>query len=501
MKTRIVTFLALGGLAGAALPLSAQVPPKNAVAAVEPAPHPAVQPAHAKPAAPPQPAPSKPDTTVAAVEPAPSATTIDAATGADSQNPNKPDPNDFDSIAATVNDQSISDYEVRQRMALFMATAGLHNLSDAEKKRIRGQIIEQLETEKLELQEALKKHITVSPVEVNKQIDRLLSENHLTDDQLRQILANAGTSEDALRAQITAQIAWQKAVNDEYGDRVNITPAQVDAEMRREAEGANKVHFLVSEIFLPVDSPDQDARVLKDAQNIENQIHMGAPFQAIARQFSQNPSAAQGGEIGWVRDGQLPPELNGALEKMQPQEISKPIRSAGGYYILQLQVRQEPLGTKVAKAPTGVTDPNAPIDLVRLLLPLGPSPTKEIVESGMKMAAQLRAAYSGCDQLEKMAAQIKGAVFMKLGAMKPADLSPDIQKALAQSHPGEAAPPVLSDAGVELIGRCDKKVVVQTAFTMPSREQVEEELFDQQISALARRYMRDLRRDADVEVR
>ena len=47
--------------------------------------------------------------------------------------------------------------------------------------------------------------------------------------------------------------------------------------------------------------------------------------------------------------------------------------------------------------------------------------------------------------------------------MKPADLSPDIQKALEQTHPGEASPPILSEAGVEIIARCDQRVQIQTA--------------------------------------
>ena len=88
-----------------------------------------------------------------------------------------------------------------------------------------------------------------------------------------------------------------------------------------------------------------------------------------------------------------------------------------------------------------------------------------------------------------------------MGDTKLSDLSPEIQKALADTKPGEMATPLLSDAGVELIGRCDQKVETRTAFTLPSREQVQEQLFDEQISALARRYKRDLRRDADVEVR
>ena len=40
-----------------------------------------------------------------------------------------------------------------------------------------------------------------------------------------------------------------------------------------------------------------------------------------------------------------------------------------------------------------------------------------------------------------------------------------------------------------------------TAFVMPTRQQVEEQLFDQQISAYARRYLRDLKRDANIQVR
>ena len=59
------------------------------------------------------------------------------------------------------------------------------------------------------------------------------------------------------------QIAWQKAVQDEFSDRINIAPSDVDAELARLSEGADKRHFQVSIIFMAVDNPDQDAKVLK----------------------------------------------------------------------------------------------------------------------------------------------------------------------------------------------------------------------------------------------
>ncbi len=407
---------------------------------------------------------------------------------------------DTDGIAATINDISVSEYEVRQRMALFLATAGVQP-NEEEKKRIRGQILEQLENEKLELQEAIKKHITVAPGEVDNQITHMLSDNHLSIVQLREVLSNAGSSEQALRTQLTAQIAWEKTVSQEYQDRINITPAEVDAELARYAEGADKPHYLVSEIFFTVDNPDKDAEVLKTAQNVEDQLKSGGNFALVARQFSQSPSAASGGDMGFVHEGQLAPELNAALTKMTVGTVSPPIRSIGGYYILALRGRQEPMGTKINTSLEPTVTPDSNLPLARLLLPLGAAPTKDVVDAAMKIANNLRAGYQGCEMLQKVPAQLSGSVYMNLGNMKVGDLSPEIQKALAATHSGEAAAPFISEAGIELIGRCDKKIVVQTAYVMPTRQDVENQLFQQQISAMARRYMRDLRRGVDVEIR
>ncbi|MFO1249215.1 MAG: SurA N-terminal domain-containing protein [Alphaproteobacteria bacterium] len=217
------------------------------------------------------------------------------------------DPGDTDSVVATVNDESISDFELRQRMNLYLALNGFSaaQMTPEQKTRMRGQILEQLQAEKVQLQEAVKKKITVSPVEVDKRLNAMMQEYRFTIEQLRQNLINAGASEEALRAQITASIAWQKTVQDEYGDRVNVSPEMVNAEMARYAEGANKPHYRVMEIFLPVDNPEQDAKVKKDAEEVEKQLHQGAPFPVVARQFSQHPSAATGGDMGWINEGQL----------------------------------------------------------------------------------------------------------------------------------------------------------------------------------------------------
>ena len=410
--------------------------------------------------------------------------------------------NDTNSVVATVNDESISEFELRQRISLYLALNGItQQLTPEQRTRMRTQILEVLESEKVQLQEAVKKKITVSPVEVDKRINGMMQDYHFTLPQLRQNLTNAGASEDALRAQITASIAWQKAVQDEYSDRVNVTPDMINAEMARYAEGANKPHYHVMEIFLPVDNPELDAKVKKDAVEVETQLHQGAQFGVVARQFSQHPSAATGGDMGWINDGSLAPELNAALAKMDVGAVSDPVRSTGGYYILGLRERQEPLGTKVAEAPTGPTGPAGTLPLARLLFPVDPRAPKSQMEEIFKVASQIQQHYVGCGQLDELHGKMSGTVYMSLGDAKLAELSPQIQEAMKNTHPGEAAMPFLSEAGVELIGRCDKRIEVKTAYVMPTRQQVEDQLFQSQIAALARRYLRDLKRDANIQVR
>jgi len=406
------------------------------------------------------------------------------------------------SIVATVNDETISDFELRQRVSLYLALNGIsQQLTGEQRTRVRNQILELLEAEKLELQEAQKKKITVSPLEVDRRINGMTQDNRFTVEQLRQNLKSAGASEDALRAQLTASIAWQKAVQDEYSDRVNVTPEMIDAEMARNAESANRPHFRVMEIFLPVDNPELDPKVKKDAEEVEKQLKQGAPFPVVARQFSQHPSAATGGDMGWINEGQLASELNVALAKLEVGAISEPIRSTGGYYILALRERQEPLGTKIENVPTGLTGPAGTLPLARLLMPIDPRAPKDQIEQVMKVAVQIQTHYAGCGQLDEIHQKMNGSVYMDLGSAKLAELSPQIQEAMKVTHPGEAAMPFLSDAGVELIGRCDKRIEAKTAYVMPTRQQVEDQLFQSQIAALARRYLRDLKRDANIQVR
>jgi peptidyl-prolyl cis-trans isomerase SurA len=403
-----------------------------------------------------------------------------------------------DGVAAVVNDHPISNYDVRQRMQLFLATSGAKPSAEAIKE-IRGQVLKQLETERLELDEAIKNKVSVTAAEVDKAIADIMTDNHLTLEQLNKLLSSADVRMETLRAQIAAQIAWSKLVQDALGDRVHVSQLDVDDELARLKRGADKPHYVVSEIFQAVDTPEQDAKVHKDMEELETQLQAGAPFSSVARQLSQNPTAAQGGDLGVVQEGQLPPELDKVLKTLHSGQISPPIRATGGYYILLLRELQMPVGAKLPDQAPEPTGPAGTLPLTRVLLPIGPKPTKELVEKAFQAAAVMRSQIENCTNAKEITKRLPGAQFFDLGNMRLADLSTEMRSAIEKAEPGGITPPMVSQVGVEIIVRCDKRIPKVETFQLPSRDRIENQIYEEQITTLARQYLRDLRRDADVE--
>ncbi len=459
---------------------------------------------------------------VAVATPAPtSAAPAPAAAAPATPAPAATDPNNRDGIAATVGDNSISDFELEQRVTLFFATSGFKPTGD-DLKRARKMQLDQLIDEHLQMSEAAKRHITVSPLEVDKRLDEWAKRQNTNVKDLTEALAKAGSSIEVVRQQQIASIAWGKTVYSEFGDNVVVTPAMVDDTMRRDSEGASKTHYRVMEIYLPVDNlgdAAKDAEVKKQIDDINAKVRAGnVLFRNLAQQYSRDPSAAAGGDIGWVYDGQLDPDLNAALATMRNGELSQPVRAKGGWYLLGLQERQEPMGTNVSvPVTTAYSGPPGTLPLARLLLPVPRNIPAEQVQNLLANAERIREATASCEMLEKISQdkQLQGSIFMnplkfaKLvnpstneGFIKLSDVSEQIQKALADSKPGDVAAPFQSDAGIELIARCDPRPPPpRTAFAPRKRDDIQEELFQEQIAAMARRFMRDLKRDANIQER
>lgn len=399
--------------------------------------------------------------------------------------------------AAFVNGAVISNYDLDQRTALFAATSGVQP-TEANLAQVRVQVLRSLEDEMIQLQEANKHRISVTKTEVDRAINNVAKDNGVTVPQILDTLNRAGVSTQTFAQQISAQLIWQKVVTARYGTDVLIGDQEVDEAMNRLKQGSDKPQFLISEIYLGVDRSEDDVSVRASAEQFAQQIMQGVSFGIVAGQFSQSPSAADGGDIGWVTQGELAEELDTALSQLKPGQIAGPIRAEGGYHILLLRDRREPAGANVVQLPLPPTDPNAPLPLDRFLIPLPADANAMIKERAMTLANNVAGQLRTCADLPNIAGQLQGTVYQRLGNMNPSTLDAQLRDALANSAPGEVMKPFFSPAGLELIMRCDSVAPGPRAFELPSREQLRDQLFAQKMSIYAKSYLQELRRTAIV---
>lgn len=245
-----------------------------------------------------------------------------------------------DGIAAVVNDQPITISAVADRMKLVMISSGMPNDPEVRAK-VQPQVINILIDEALRLQEAQNSKITVDDAAIDQGMETIAQQNSMNRDQFMAVLRNAGINVKTLRDQIRAQVAWARVVEGKLSSQVEVSEFDVDMMTRNLQENIGKDEYLTAEIFLPVDSPAEENDVRKMAEGLAQQLRAGqARFSAVAGQFSQAAGASKGGDLGWVQEGQLAPELDEALRGLREGEITAPLRSLSGYHILLLRDRR-----------------------------------------------------------------------------------------------------------------------------------------------------------------
>ncbi|MBN3807481.1 molecular chaperone SurA, partial [Paraburkholderia sp. Ac-20336] len=79
--------------------------------------------------------------------------------------------------------------------------------------------------------------------------------------------------------------------------------------------------------------------------DIRNQIVAGGDFAKFARTYSQDGSASQGGDLGWISPGETVPEFERAMNSLQDGQISEPVRSEYGYHLIQVLGRRDAEGS------------------------------------------------------------------------------------------------------------------------------------------------------------
>lgn len=380
-------------------------------------------------------------------------------------------------VAAIVNDTVISTFDVRQRANLLLVSAGIQATPEME-QRARVQALRDLIDEHLQMQEAAHFEVDVTREQIDRRIADIARSNQTTVEELTQQLARDGVAITTLRSQVAADMAWQRLMGGMYGSRLRISEADIRETQERIAANATRPQYQISEIFLPAETDAEFAEMEQGAMRLLQEMQRGAPFPLVARQFSRAPSAAQGGDLGWIAAPELAPELQPIAERLAPGQVSLPVRTPTGVYLIAM--REKRAGT-----PEGATS------LVRLRQITAPAARESTL-------ARIARRISGCDNLDTDIAGVADATVIDLGQAAEADLAPVVRERIAGVANGAAS-------RVQIDGEIASTFVVCGRETggsgVPDHNEIEGRLREQELTMLSDRYLRNLRREATIITR
>jgi peptidyl-prolyl cis-trans isomerase SurA len=184
--------------------------------------------------------------------------------------------------------------------------------------------------------------VEVSQEDVEKGFAAIARQNNMKPSQFKAVLVKNGIPRRTMLDQIRAQIAWTNVVQEKLRSKIQVSDKDVEDRLDRLRASKGKTEYLVSEIFLPKEKETSQTEVKNLAGKLVSELRRnGAPFQAVARQFSKAAGASSGGDLGWIQADQMPEELAKVISSMDEGSISDPVKSPRGYHIFALRKKRK----------------------------------------------------------------------------------------------------------------------------------------------------------------
>ncbi|PKP92925.1 MAG: peptidylprolyl isomerase [Alphaproteobacteria bacterium HGW-Alphaproteobacteria-14] len=398
----------------------------------------------------------------------------------------KADP-DRRTATAVVNGFVITGTDIDQRVALVTAASDAP-IEGEELLRLRVQVLRNLIDETLKIQAAAAATMPVAREEVEQTYQQLAGQNFGSEPKkMDEYLISIGSSPESLKRQIEGEVAWENLVRRNIMPFVNVSADEVNDVLQRLNEAKGTDEYRLGEIFLS-STAENRAAVLNNAQQIMQQLQAGGSFVAYARQFSEATTAVVGGDLGWVRLGQLPPQLGAAARTMIPGQLQGPIEIPGGFSILYLINKRQVL----------MADPNeALLSLKQISISFAPDVTQEQAEARVTQFGAFIESLRGCGDVEAGAAAI-GADVVTNEQIKAATLPEQLRAIILNLQIGQATPLFGGiQEGVRVLMVCGRDDAADAG--APTFAAVMDQIEEERVNKRALRYLRDLRNDAYIE--
>ena len=404
-------------------------------------------------------------------------------------------PADF--IVALVNSEPITQHEVRQeqqRVAQQRAQQGQPAIPSAELERL---VLERLINDRAQLQLARDSGLRVDEAALDQAEESIARQNQMDVTQLARRLAADGVQRSQFRAQLRDQITLSRLREREVDARVRVSDLEVDQYVREQQANRDPAALEINLAQILVAVPDeasaeQVAQLQSRAQRLADRARAGEDFAALAREFSNAPERASGGQMGRRPALRYPPLFLEATRNLEVDQVAGPVRSGAGFHVLKV----------LEMSNTGLPPSTVMQSRARhILLRTGPSLSEAAAVARLDALKQRLA--SGQVDFAELARENSqdgsAAQGGDLGWATPGMFVPEFEQVMNRLAPGQVSEPLVSRFGAHLIQLLERRTVPVSA--QEQRERVRALLRERKLDEAYVSWAQDVRSRAYVELR
>ena len=406
-------------------------------------------------------------------------------------------PLEVDRVVAVVNDEAITAFELRARVAQTERQLRAQRAQIPSREVLERQMLERMITDRVQLQFARETGLRVSDIELDAAIRRIAENNKLGLAELRAALERDGLVWPKFREEIREEIVLSRLRDREVESRIVVSDGEIDNYLANPepieagAQEANVSHIVIR---IPEQaSPDQLMRIGARAQSALDQLRRGEDFGKVAASFSDAPDGLTGGVMGMRPLDRLPALYADALKKLKPGELSDILRSPAGFHIVKLV---EMRGTGPAKGPVALRQTRARHILIKV------NQLVTEAEARRKLVAIKERLDNGADFAEIArlnSNDLSAARGGDLGWLNQGDTVPDFEKAMDALKIKEVSAPIQSPFGFHLIQVLERRTEDATAERQ--RQTARQVLRERKADEAHQDWIRQMRDRAYVEYR
>jgi Parvulin-like peptidyl-prolyl isomerase len=366
-----------------------------------------------------------------------------------------------DRVIAIVNDEAVTQYELDDARRVVQQQLRQQKVQPPAADVLNKQVLERLITQRALLQQAKEDGVKIDDSQVERAIQRIATENKLSAEEFRKVLAQENIPYAKYRDDIRNEMVVQRLREREVDSKIQVSDAEVDQYLATlKAQNAGETEYRLAHILVTVPeqaSADQIEIRRRRAEDALRSIRSGADFAQVAAAFSDSTDALQGGNLGWRSGARLPTVFADTVREQKVGTVSGVLRSAAGFHIVKL------LEKRNHDDATLVDQTHARHILVRVNELTSEAEAKAKIER-MKDRLDSGANFADLAKLNSEdASATKGG---DLGWLSPGDTVAEFDEAMKKLQPNQVSPPVRTSFGwhlIEVLERRKQDVTIDRA--------------------------------------